>query len=127
MKIKSFVGNHDINIYHGCSYDPTLRKYRGGTLLKTISYSGKMLNAESVQKSGWMIVDGVKIPVTSRQMFINVDPIPPLEECDYCIVSNKYVAACKNLGINTSRLLTIGDTVVDSDGRIIGCVGLCKN
>ena len=128
MRIKSFVGGHAVNVYAGCQYDPAARKYTGGTLVVTIPFSGRMLSARS--KPGecvCMRYGAAVIPVLSKREFIEVDPIPGPEECEYCIVSNQYVSACRALGIDTSRLLTIGDAVTDGEGRVIGCVNLNLN
>lgn len=128
MKIKSFVGGHSLCIYTECVYDASIRKYRGGHKTAEIPYSGKMLSAKIKQNNAEPIIfEGSEIPTQTPQVFVNVDPIPPKEECDYCIVSAMYAAACKSLGIDTSRLLTIGIPVVDDDNRVIGCVGLNRN
>ena len=128
MVIKSFVGGHSLSIYAGCEYDAEIRKYRGGKKIAEIPYSGKMLSAKIQQKPADNIeYQGIGIPTMTPQVFEAVDPIPPKEECDYCIVSAMYVAACKSLGIDTDRLVTIGAPVVDEENRVIGCVGLNRN
>ena len=128
MNIKSFVGNHDICIYADCEYNTAIRKYQGGHLIAKIPYSGRMLNAHWQQSEAEpVVVDGVAIPTMTPQIFSEVDDIPSADECDYCIVSALYVAACKALGRPTDRLLTIGGTVVDETGRTIGCCSLNKN
>ena len=127
VNVKSFVGGHDIVIFSGCSYNPELRKYIGGKPVAAIPYSGKMLSARTAQDEGTMNINGVTVPVKSRQVFVYADPVPPADECDYCVVSAMYVAACRALGIDTSRLLTIGDTVADDEGRVIGCVNFNRN
>ena len=128
MRIKSFVGGHDIHVYAGCQFNSDIRKYTGGTIIATIPFSGKILNAEAKQEESELIEYGnTVLPVMSKTIFTRVDPIPDTEECDLCIVSNKYVSACRSLGIETSRLLTIGDSVVDEEGRIIGCINLNRN
>lgn len=128
MIIKSFVGGHSLRIFTDCVYDDSIRKYRGGSLIAEIPYSGRMLSAKIKQEDAEPIsFDGILIPVKTPQIFEAVDPIPGADECDYCIVSAMYVAACKALGTDTSRLLTIGDPVVDEDGRVIGTICLNKN
>lgn len=128
MKIKSFVGGHDINVYTGCEYSEKYRKYTGGELLTVIPFSGRMLNAVvETPETGMLDMNGVMIPVNSPQKFVNIDPIPPVEECDYCIVSAMYVAACRTLGIDTSRLLTIGGPVVNAEGQVIGTNSFNRN
>lgn len=128
MVIKSFVGGHSVKVFRGCEYDDSSRKYRGGELIAEIPYSGRMLSA-TIRQSSAEPIDylGAEIPTQTPQVFETVDPLPSEQECDYCIVSAMYVAACKQLGIDTSRLLTIGTPVVDADGRIIGACGLSRN
>ena len=128
MSIKSFVGNHPVCVFADCEYDPAIRKYRGGRLVAEIPYSGKMLSAHLAQSEAEpVVVGGVAIPTMSPQVFSGVDAIPGEDECDYCIVSALYVAACKALGRPTDRLLTIGGTVVDDTGRTVGCCSLNRN
>lgn len=128
MSIKSFVGNHPVCVFADCEYDPAIRKYRGGRLVAEIPYSGKMLSAHWAQSASEpIILDGVEIPTMSPQVFTEVDAIPETDECEYCIVSALYVAACKALGRPTDRLLTIGGTVVDDAGRTVGCYSLNRN
>lgn len=128
MKIKNFVGGHALNIYADCEYDPLIRKYRGGHKIAEIPFSGKMLSAKIRQEIAETIeFDGVLIQTYTPQIFEDVDLIPPEKECDFCIVSAMYVAACKSLGIDTKRLLTIGAPVVDEDNRVIGTCALNRN
>ncbi|MBQ5824162.1 MAG: hypothetical protein IIW48_05075 [Clostridia bacterium] len=127
-KIMSFVGGHDVKIYSGTVYDPSIRKRRGGEIIAVIPYSGRMLSAVVKQSPDTPIqYDGVLIPVNSPQIFTAVDPVPPEDECDFCVVSAMYVAACKALGLDTSRLLTIGEPVADEEGRVIGTASLNRN
>lgn len=128
MIIKSFVGGHSLRIFTDCVYEESIRKNCGGRLVAEIPYSGRMLSAKIRQEDTEPInFEGVLIPVKTPQIFEAVDPIPGTDECDYCIVSAMYVAACKALGIDTSRLLTIGEPVVDEEGRVIGTICLNKN
>lgn len=126
MNIKAFVGGHDVVVYTGAELDPTVRKYKGGTPVLTIPFSGRILNAKARQDAAEAIeIDGISIPTKTPQIWDSVDPIP--EDCDYCVVSAMYVAACKALGMPTDKLLTIDGTVVSDDGRILGCVGFNRN
>lgn len=128
MKVKSFVGGHDLHIYSGCEYDPAIRKYRKGSLSAVIPYSGRTLSARLSQDSAEPIeIEGKQIPTLTPQKFESVDPLPDTDECDYCIVSAMYVAACQSLGLDTSRLLTIGLPVVNEEGHTVGCCALNRN
>ena len=128
MIIKSYVGGHSLKIYRNCVYDPSIRKYRGGTLLCEIPYSGRMLNAKIRQEEAApLYYDGVAVPTLTPQIFEEVDRLPPETECDLCIVSALYAAACRALGRDTSRLLTIGPPVVNEDGITVGTVALNRN
>lgn len=129
MKIKSFVGGHSIVIYRGAVFDPVIRRYRGGVPVVTIPAAGRMLSARPCPQkelpSLW--VEGEEIPLRSAPEWESADPIPGLEECDYAVVSAMYVTACKALGWDTSRLLTVGGTVVDEGGKVIGAAWLNRN
>ena len=128
MTAKPFVGGHSLCIFADCEYDPSIRKYKGGNLIAEIPYSGRLLNAHWTQSEGEPVeVNDTMIPTMSPQVFTSVDDLPPTDECYYCIVSALYVAACKALGKDTSRLLTIGIPVVDENGRTIGCCSLNRN
>ena len=128
MKVLSFVGGHPVNVIASAVYDASIRKYRGGVKVMEIPYAGKMLSAKVSQTEAEpVVIDGISIPTMTPQVFADVDPIPSADECDFCIVSAMYVAACKSLGIDTSRLLTMGGTVVDDDGRVIGVIGFNRN
>lgn len=128
MTVKSFVGGHALRIFSECEYDPSIRKYRGGKMIAEIPYSGRMLSASFNQDAAEPVeYDGHMIPTLTPQIFNSVDELPDESECEYCIVSALYVAACKALGRDTSRLLTIGLPVVDDAGRTIGCCALNRN
>lgn len=128
MVVKSFVGGHKLCIFKDCEFDPEIRKYRSGGLIAEIPFGGRILNAHwSQTKAAPVVFDGIEIPTLSPQSFSDVDELPGTEECDYCIVSALYVAACKTLGCPTDRLLTIGLPVVDEEGRTIGCCALNRN
>lgn len=126
-RIMSFVGNHDVNVIEGATFDPAVRKYTGGHVVATIPFAGRMLSAKARQEDAEPVMfNGVAIPTKTKQVWESVDPLPSLEECDLCIVSAMYVAACKELGMDTSRLLTMGGTVID--GReIVGTIGFNRN
>ena len=127
--IKSFVGGHEVAIYRDCTYDPAIRKYRGGRLVAVIPYGGRMLSAQArpQQEQAPIWLDGQPVPVRSAPAWASVDPIPPESECAYALVSTLYVSACREMWLDTSRLLTVGGSVVDSAGNVIGAAWLNRN
>ncbi len=129
MKIQSYVGGHDIAIIQGAVFDPACRKYRGGICIARIPYAGRMLSAHAApqQELEPLTWEDQQIPLRSALRWDFVDPIPPREECDYALVSVPYVTACRAMGMDTSRLLTIGGSVVDDAGRVIGACWLNRN
>lgn len=129
IKILSCVGGHPVNIYTGAEFDPDIRKYRGGEIAVSIPYAGFMLSAKAVQADDEpIVVNGVEIPTKSPQKWTAVDPLPEDDDGETLyVVSAMYVAACKELGLPTNKLLTIGQTVVDESGRVAGCVNLNRN
>ena len=129
IKILSCVGGHPVNIYKNAEFDSAIRKYRGGEIAATIPYAGFMLSARAEQVDDEpIIVDGVEIPTKTPQKWTAVDPLPENDDGETLyIVSAMYVAACKELGLPTDKLLTIGQVVVDETGRVCGCVNLNRN
>lgn len=129
MKIKSFVSGHPIVIYRDAVFDPSIRRYRGGVPVVTIPAAGRMLSARPCPQkelpSLW--VEGEEIPLRSAPEWESADPLPGPDECDYAVVSAVYLTACKALGRDTSRLLTVGGTVVDESGKVIGAAWLNRN
>lgn len=123
MKVVSYVGGHDVIVYKGAIYDPSIRKYRGGTPVAVIPYSGRMLSAVAKPAQEDMLqLNGVEIPVHGASEWDHVDAPPTQNE--WALVSSMYAAACRELGLDTSRLLTIGGVVVDDTGRTVGCAWL---
>ena len=122
---------HPVSIVAGATFDTSIRKYRGGIVVKTIPSSGMVSAISSKQEEMDPIVtddDGVFIPTCSTPKWVWVDPIPEFPEGSMYIVSAMYVTACRELGIPTRRLLTVGPAVVGDDGRsIVGCVSLVRN
>ena len=112
-------------IYKDAVYDPSIRKYRGGTPVAVVPYSGRMLSASAKPAPEEMLLlNGVEVPVHGASEWDHVDPLPAPEECDFALVSAMYAAACRELNVDTSRLLTIGGVVVDDAGRTVGCAWL---
>lgn len=102
---------HDIVIYSqaDCTWDKTSRKQilrDGATPLTTLQKSGVVLSAKMASQDDAMI-DGIPI---IRQTFVDIDPLPLGADSDYCVVSQLYMAAVKQLGLDTTRLLTGLDT-----------------
>lgn len=125
MKVVSYVGGHDVVVYRDAVYDPSIRKYRGGMPVAVIPYSGQMLSAAArPAREEMLLLNGVDVPVHEAAEWDHVDPLPGPETCDFALVSAMYAAACRELGLETSRLLTIGGVVVDDAGRTIGCAWL---
>ena len=112
---------HTINLYTGSEFDPKIRKYRGGSLERTIESSGVLLNAK-MQEIDDEPINGI---VTKRSSIVSADPIP--DDGNYHIVSQLYLSAARQSGWNTSNLLTIGGAVVDDAGRTIGASFLVRN
>ena len=125
MKVVSYVGGHDVVVYKDAVYDPSIRKYCGGTPVAVIPYSGRMLSATArPAQEEMLLLNGVEVPVHEAAAWDHVDPLPDADACDFALVSAMYAAACRELGVNTSRLLTIGGVVVDDAGRTVGCAWL---
>lgn len=100
---------HNIVIYSqaDCTWDSASRKNLlrdGATPLTAIQKSGAILSAKMASQDDAMI-DGIPI---IRQTFVDIDPLPLGTDSDYCIVSQLYLAAAKGLGLDTTRLLTVG-------------------
>ena len=116
---------HPVNLYKDARFDSSIRKYRGGVKIGTFSSVG-MLNARMEEKTVFTREDGV---VFKRTEIIGCDPYPiNFEGSDeYIIVSQLYLSAAKQMGWDTSHLLTIGGAVVDDAGRVIGAAFLTMN
>lgn len=125
MAIINAAGGHGITVYSGAEFDPSIRKHRGGTKVLEIPFSGKFYSAKQVDTEEAPIdVDGVQVPTITRK-FAGVEEIP--DDGNFYIVSAPYAVACKEAGMDTSRLLTIGNPVCDEAGRVIGCTCLIRN
>ena len=86
-----------------------------------------MLSAKMAEKTVSVREDGI---VLKRTEIVGCDeyPIHKLNESDtYLIVSQLYLSAAKQMGWDTSHLLTIGGAVVDEAGRTIGAAFLTMN
>ena len=133
MKKRTNIVNltpHPVSLVQGATFDTSIRKYRGGIVVKTIPSSGMVSAISSKQEEMDPIVtdDGVFIPTCSAPKWVWVDPIPEFPEGSMYIVSTMYVTAYRELGLPTHRLLTVGPAVVGDDGHsIVGCVSLVRN
>ena len=118
--MKIFNGTpHAINVVSGSSFDPSIRKYTGGSVLFSIPSNG-MLNAK-IAITAINSIDG--IPVFSKQ-FSGVDPLP--DGFDIYIVSALYSGAAQKQGVDLSKIYTVADPVYTYDGAtVIGCRGIC--
>lgn len=117
---KIFNGTpHAINVVDGASFNPAIRKYTGGTVVRTIPSNG-MLNAK-VSTVDMPAVDG--IPVFGKSFF-GVDAIP--SGYDIYIVSAMYASAARAAGVDCTKLFTVADPVMSDDGAtFVGCRGIC--
>lgn len=116
---------HPVNLYKDARFDPSIRKYRGGVKIGTFNSVG-MLNASMNERTVFTREDGV---VFKKTMIVGCDPYPMNFEGtdEYIIVSQLYLSAAKQMGWDTSHLLTIGGAVVDDAGRVIGAAFLTMN
>lgn len=72
-----------------------------------------ILNAEASKDLG--------VPVYNPPTFVSYDELPP-EYTDYYVVSRMYKQAVSDLGGDTSKLLTVGETVFKPDSPTpVGC------
>ena len=120
---------HTLNIISEAEFDPAIRKYRGGETVLTILSSG-MVSAKYAAQTELdpILVEGVEVQTMSAPKWVSVDPLPEAEEGTLLVVSALDVAACKELGIPTNNLLTIGNAVVAEDNRtVLGCTCLVRN
>ena len=116
---------HPVNLYKDAKFDPSIRKYRGGIKIGTFTSVG-MLNATMNERTVFTREDGVTFKKT---MIVGCDSYPMNFEGtdEYIIVSQLYLSAAKQMGWDTSHLLTIGGAVVDDAGRVIGAAFLTMN
>ena len=122
---------YPVSIVAGATFDTSIREYRGGSVVKTIQSSGTVSAIASKQEEMEPILTegDVIIPTISAPKWERVDPLPEAPERTMFIVSETYVAACKELGIPTDRLLTLGPNVIGDNGvrNSLRCVSLVRN
>ena len=116
---------HTIRVYSNTVFDTACRKCRLTSQSELVAEfpSDGMLNAIQSKAEEPTIVDG--IPMMAAPTFIGVDQLPDGD--DKLIVSALFVSACKQNGIATDRLLTIGNAVINDQNQIIGCSCLMWN
>lgn len=127
MKILNYTPN-DVNLYSGAEYNSDIRKYKGGSVIRTFPSIG-ILNARMEEITEFVREDGI-IFKHKRIVSFSCDYLPlQLENTDtYLIVTRTYLAVAKQKGWDTSHLLTIEEgAVVDDTGRIIGATFLTMN
>jgi hypothetical protein len=118
---KIFNGTpHAINVVKNAVFNPTIRKYIGGTVVLSIPSNG-MLNA-TVKTVDLYPVNDI-IPVFGKS-FTGVDSLP--DGYDVYIVSAMYASAAKSAGLDMKNVFTVADPVYTDDGKsFVGCRGLC--
>lgn len=118
---KVFNGTpHAINVVENSVFNPTIRKYTGGNVVKSIPSNG-MLNAKMDTITAGTVDNDVPVFIKS---FKGVDPLP--EGYDIYIVSALYASAAQKDGADMSKIFTVADPVYSEDGNsFIGCRGIC--
>ena len=116
---------HECNIYTGSVFDPACGKCRGGELVMTIPASGVVgvATPEIIPDEPFM-VGGLTIP-SVRRKYVRVSPLFD-EEGKLYIVSAVYAEAAKQLGYDTTHLLTPNGHVINDRGMVIGCTGFAR-
>ncbi|OQW91968.1 MAG: hypothetical protein BWK78_03055 [Thiotrichaceae bacterium IS1] len=106
------------------SYDEKTRKYflknQDAKPKMEIPPSGVLLSVELHTVTAGTI-DG--IPVITRKL-ISIPAIP--DDVDYCIVSQLFASACRITGLDTSKLLCIGEPVyaLATTPQVVGVLNL---
>jgi len=117
---KIFNGTpHPINIVEGATFNPQIRKWVGGQVVRVIPSNG-MLNAK-MSVVDLPSTDGIP---TFGKSFEGVDALP--DGFDIFIVSALFSSAMQKMGADMSKIFTIGDPVMSEDGNtFVGCRGIC--
>lgn len=123
---------HDVSIWANGTYSERDRKWlvnEKSTFLHTFP-KATPVNCEIVEEdSGVLEIEGKGIAL-KKTTYPSVGELP--DGYDYYIVSALYVSACKGLGKDTSKLLTIGNPLfeVSPEGQVtrpVGCLNLICN
>ena len=117
---KIFNGTpHAINVVVGATFNPSIRKFTGGSVSHSIPSNG-MLNAKMETVN---LPDIQGIPCFGKSI-TGVDPLP--DGFDIYIVSALYASAAIKAGMDMSKIFTVADPVMSDDGNsFIGCRGIC--
>ena len=87
MKVVSYVGGHDVVVYKDAVYDPSIRKYRGGTPVAVIPYGGCMLSATArPAQEEMLLLNGVEVTSPNK--------IVPIEKRDLNMVCRFHLCTC---------------------------------
>ena len=112
---------HEVSLIAGSLLDPGTGYRVGGHTVITFPPCGNVATVTSSLSARDPInVDGVIIPI-GLQTPATLSPLP--EGADFYIVSNIYLQAAKDIGLDTSRLLVPYEKV-RHNGKVIGCAGL---
>ena len=111
---------HEINIVEGAEFNSAVRKFQGGTVIRSIQRNG-LLNA----KISTVEVESVDSIPTFDKRIDGCDPLP--EGYDAYIVSALYGAAWRRQNPDGIGVYTVADPLYDASdiNRIIGCRGIC--
>lgn len=115
---------HEVAVIEGSVYDPSSGKSIGGKEILRFPKSGFVASARSsVELVAPVKVGEISVP-TCKRTFARVTELP--KEGDLYIVSSLYAQAVKELGGNVSNLLIPYGSVVNEQGKIVGCTGLVR-
>lgn len=109
---------HEINIVQGATFSPSIRKFVGGEVVRTIPSDGA-LNAQIKTVE----IPGEELPTFSKEI-LGCDEYP--EDYDIVIVSALYASAYRaKHGTAPKSMRLVADPVMTDDGKTFrGCRGL---
>lgn len=110
---------HELNIVQGATFSPSIRKFVGGDVVRTIPSDGA-LNAQIKTAE---VFDESGIPTFSKEI-LGCDEYP--QEYDIVIVSALYASAYRaKYGTVPKSMRLVADPVMTDDGKTFrGCCGL---
>lgn len=115
-----FVGvPHDVNIITGSVFEPSIRKYVGGEISRTLPSNG-VLNAKIETTE---VSNECGIPVFDKRV-VECDPYP--KGYGIVVVSALYASAYRKIhGTVPASMRIVADPVMSADGKTFrGCRGL---